>query len=332
MGITAKELAKKLNLSAAAVSMALNDKPGVSQETRKMVKVAAEKYGYDFYRIQSRKSKTGSIDFLVYVKSGAVVQDTPFFSKISEGIQAACTEEGFHLRTQHIYEADFIDRDLETIQYSDCAGIILLGTEMVTDDLKPFLELPVPVVVLDSYFETFPCDTVLINNEQGAYIATRHLFQTCKAQPGYLKSSYQINNFLEREAGFKKSIRAHGMSFSQSIIHELSPSINGAYSDMKEILKWNEPLARCYFADNDLIAAGAIKAFKEAGKRIPEDIAVVGFDNIPMSQVMDLSTINVPKEYMGRLAAKRLFDRIRNPRLPTVKIAVETTLIDRYSC
>ena len=101
---------------------------------------------------------------------------------------------------------------------------------------------------------------------------------------------------------------------------------------MKEILKWNEPLARCYFADNDLIAAGANKAFKEAGKRIPEDIAVVGFDNIPMSQVMDLSTINVPKEYMGRLAAKRLFDRIRNPRLPTVKIAVETTLIDRYSC
>lgn len=123
MGITAKELAKKLNLSAAAVSMALNDKPGVSQETRKMVKVAAEKYGYDFYRIQSRKSKTGSIDFLVYVKSGAVVQDTPFFSKISEGIQAACTEEGFHLRTQHIYEADFTDRDLENIQYSDCAGI-----------------------------------------------------------------------------------------------------------------------------------------------------------------------------------------------------------------
>ena len=79
-------------------------------------------------------------------------------------------------------------------------------------------------------------------------------------------------------------------------------------------------------------STSAIKAFKEAGKRIPEDIAVVGFDNIPMSQVMDLSTINVPKEYMGRLAAKRLFDRIRNPRLPTVKIAVETTLIDRYSC
>lgn len=91
-------------------------------------------------------------------------------------------------------------------------------------------------------------------------------------------------------------------------------------------------MARCYFADNDLIAAGAIKAFREAGKRIPEDIAVVGFDNIPISQILDLTTINVPKEYMGALAAGRLFERIRSPRLPAVKLAVETALIDRFSC
>ena len=332
MAITAKELAKKLGLSAAAVSMALNDKPGVSMKTRKMVKVAAEKYGYDFCRIQSKKTKAGIIDFIVYKKSGAIVDDTPFFTKISEGIQASCSKNGYHLRTRYLYEGDFTKHDLETIQFSDSAGILLLGTEMMTDDLKPFLALPIPIVLLDSYFETFSCDTVLINNEQGAYVAARHLFRTCKSQPGYLKSTYRINNFLERESGFKKSIRAHGMSFAQSIVHELTPSISGAYSDMKEILAWKEPLARCYFADNDLIAAGAIKAFREAGKRIPEDIAVVGFDNIPISQVLDLTTIHVPKEYLGQLAADRLFDRIKNPKLPTIKLSVETELIDRYSC
>ena len=101
---------------------------------------------------------------------------------------------------------------------------------------------------------------------------------------------------------------------------------------MKEILKWNEPLARCYFADNDLIAAGAIKAFQEAGKRIPEDIAVIGFDNIPLSQILDLTTINVPKEFMGQLAARQLFARIKDPKLPTVNISVQTSLVDRYSC
>lgn len=77
MGITAKELAKKLNLSAAAVSMALHDQPGVSTETRKRVKLAAGKYGYDLSRIQNRKAQGGSIDFLVYKKSGAIVGDTP---------------------------------------------------------------------------------------------------------------------------------------------------------------------------------------------------------------------------------------------------------------
>ena len=332
MSISAKELARQLNLSAAAVSMALNDKPGVSQETRKRIKVAAEKAGYDFSRIQSRKKKTGTVDFIVYKKSGAIVDDTPFFSKVSEGIQTSCTEQGFRLRTQYIYESDFSRKDLEEIQYSDCAGIVLLGTEMVTEDLRPFLSLPIPLVLLDSYFETFSCDTVLINNEQGAYVAARHLIRSHKCQPGYLKSSYPINNFLERADGFKKAVRSHGMSFSQSIVHELTPSMSGAYADMREILSRGEKLARGYFADNDLIAAGAIKALREAGKKVPEDVAVVGFDNIPMSQILDLTTVNVPKEYLGRLAASRLFERIRDPRIPAVKLCVETQLIDRYSC
>ena len=178
----------------------------------------------------------------------------------------------------------------------------------------------------------FTCDTVIINNTQGAYLATRHLIDKCHAQPGYLKSSYAINNFNERQDGFYKAVRLHGMSSSQSIVHELTPSMSGAYADMKELLAGNEPLARCYFADNDLIAAGAIKAFREKGLRIPEDVAVVGFDNIPISQILDLTTINVPKEHLGRQAVLRLLQRIKDPSIPPVKIEIGTSLVDRYSC
>ena len=332
MGITAKELAKKMGLSPAAVSMALNDRPGVSTKTRKAVKVAAEKYGYDFSKIKTNHVKDGCIHFIVYKKNGAIVDDTPFFAKVSEGISAACAEAGYRLKIQYLYESEFTQKDLDEIQYSDCAGILLLGTEMVTDDLVPFLALPVPLVLLDSYFETFACDTVIINNTQGAYLATRHLIDKCHAQPGYLKSSYAINNFNERQDGFYKAARLHGMSSSQSIVHELTPSMSGAYADMKELLAGNEPLARCYFADNDLIAAGAIKAFREKGLRIPEDVAVVGFDNIPISQILDLTTINVPKEHLGRQAVLRLLQRIKDPSIPPVKIEIGTSLVDRYSC
>lgn len=334
MGITAKELAKKLGISAAAVSMALNDKPGVSTETRKRVKLEAEKSGYDFSKIKPRRLHDGSINFIVYKKSGAVVDDTPFFAGLSEGIANGCHDAGYRLKIQYLFQSDLSEKALEEIQYSDCAGVLLLGTEMRTDDLEPFLTLPVPLLLLDSYFEKFACDTVLINNRQGAYQATQHLIHRCKSQPGYLHSSYPINNFLERADGYKKAIRFHGMSASTSIVHELTPSLFGAYADMKGILENKEPLARCYFADNDLIAVGAIRAFREFGIRVPDDIAVVGFDNVPLSQMMDppLTTINVPQQYMGEQAALRLAARILRPDMPVIKMEISTSLIDRYSC
>ena len=172
MGITAKELARKLNLSAAAVSMALNHKPGVSTATRQLVLDAAEKYGYDFSRIAEKHTTSGAIYFVIYKKHGTVVADTPFFSQVSEGISQGCKKNDYRLKISYIYE-DAITKQIEEIQYSDCAGIILLGTEMESGDLKPFLNLPIPVVLLDAYFETVPCNCVLINNVQGAYLAAR---------------------------------------------------------------------------------------------------------------------------------------------------------------
>ncbi len=334
MAITAKELAEKLNISAAAVSMALNDKPGVSTKTRKMVKLAAEKYGYDFTRINAKAGKGGTIYFINYRKSGAIVSDTPFFSEMTDGIKEACSQAGYKLRVISLYEADLAEEDLSRLIPSECDGILLLGTEMMSDDIKPFQGLFVPLVVLDSYFETFACDTILINNEQGAYQAARHLIRKRKSQPGYLMSSVRINNFQSRADGFFKAVRASGMSSTQCIVHELTPSYSGAYADMKQILERKEPLADCYFADNDLIAAGAVRAFKEAGMRIPEDVAVVGFDNMPVAQVLDpaLTTINVPKKYIGQQAVLRLVQRIASPDMPVIKEEIATTLIDRYSC
>lgn len=337
MAITAKELAEKLHLSAAAVSMALNNKPGVSTATRKQVLEAADKYGYDFTRIAGKHTMAGSIYFVIYKKHGAVVADTPFFSQLSDGIALGCKKADYKMKISYIYqeedEEETLLKQIEEIQYSDCIGMILLGTEMTSEDYKPFSKLPFPVLLLDTYFETAPCDCVLINNAQGAYLAASHLIRRIKKQPGYLKSSYSINNFIERSAGFYKALRAHGMSGSKSIVHELTPSMEGAYADMLEILESGEELAPCYFADNDLIAVGAMKAFKKKGYSLPQDISVVGFDNIPVSNVIEpsLTTVHVPKQYMGEAAAKRLITRIKEPGLPAVKIEITTTLVKRHS-
>ena len=335
MGITAKELAGKLNLSAAAVSMALDNKPGVSTATRRRVLDAAERYGYDLSRLSDKKrTAEGEIYFVMYKKHGAVVADTPFFSQVSDGIALECKKQGHKLKISYIYEEeDTLQKQIEDIQYSDCCGIILLGTEMDASDLKPFLDLPIPLVLLDAYFDTVPCDCVLINNMQGAYLAARHLIRTCRKQPGYLQSAYQISNFSERSSGFYKAVRSSGMSASKSITHLLTPSVDGAFADMSELIRNGDELASCYFADNDLIAVGAAKALMQNGYRIPEDISIVGFDNMPVSTVIDpaLTTVHVPKQYMGEAAARRLISLMEDPGQPPIKIEIDTSLVYRDS-
>ena len=297
MSITAKELAKKLNLSAAAVSMALSGKHGVSNETRKAVIAAAEEFGYDFSRPSAKRKIGGTICFILYKRQGAIVGDTPFFSQLTEGIENGCKAGGYKLRIAYLYKSESLDTQLRDIIYPYCDGIILLGTEMLRDDLSIFEKINIPLVLLDVYFDNIKYDCILINNMQGAFIATDYLITRTQSQPGYLHSSYHIENFVGRADGFYKAVRHHGMSTSKSIVHRLTPSVDGAFADMLRLLESGEDMARSYFADNDFIAIGAIKAFKSFGKRIPEDVAIIGFDNIPMSSYTDppLST-KVPSE------------------------------------
>lgn len=336
MAITAKELAAALGLSEAAVSMALHNKPGVSAQTRRKVMESAKEKGYDFSKIKEEEVPVitnGTIFFLIYRKHGAVVADTPFFSQLSEGIDAGCKKCHFHLNVYYLYEDQGIEAQLENIIRLGCKGIVLLGTEMKEDDFSPFRHLSVPLVMLDNYIDTIDTDCVLINNIQGASAATNYLISRIKSQPGYLRSSYEINNFAERADGFYKAIRQNGMSTSATIVHQLAPSMEGAYADMLALLARGEKPAKCYFADNDLIAAGAMRAFKDNGYRIPEDISIIGFDNMPLSSYVEpaLTTIHVPKQYMGEMAVLRLAYAIENSnsKRSYIKMEISTTLVKR---
>ncbi len=334
MSITAKELAKLLHLSEAAVSLALNNKPGVSSQTRKRVWDAAYKYGYDFSkRAVANAELKGTICLVIYKKSGAVVADTPFFSSLTEGVLAGCNKQHYELVIRYLYEDENLNDQLFLLGSANFKGVILLATEMNLTSIRPFAQLKTPMVILDCYFETLPYDYVLINNNQGAFLATDYLITKRKQQPGYMHSAYSISNFEERADGFYKAIRAHGMSTSKSVVHRLTPSQEGAHADMEALISAGEELASCYFADNDNIAVGATNALKEAGYRIPEDIAVVGFDDLPLCEFLSppLTTIHVPKQYMGETAAMRMAQIIESNEHMPVKIEIGTSLLKRKS-
>ena len=333
MKVTAKDLARALGLSEAAVSMALNNRPGVSTATRRRILEEAERRGYDFSRKAAFGNELkGSFCLAVYKKSGAVVGDTPFFADLTDGISAACKKAHYDLVIRYLYEDEDLDDRLYSLSRADFKGILLLATEMDAASLARFSRFKTPLLLLDSYFETASYNCVLINNVQGAYLAASYLIKKRRTQPGYLRSAYPIGNFDERADGFYKAIRVNGMSTAKSLVHRLTPSQEGAYADMKELLQTEKP-AKCYFADNDLIAIGAIQALKEEGYRIPEDVSIVGFDDISSAQYVSppLTTVEVPKTYLGEVAVGRVVQMIEGRSLKPLKVEVFTRLIRRKS-
>lgn len=332
--ITAKELAKRLNLSAAAVSMALNNKPGVSTQTRQMVLDAAQKYGYDFSRIKE-KTRTGLQLYVVsYRMSNAILSFAPVFDEILDGIQNECDRQ--HIRINYrafLGQSGDLDDLLGDIRASNADGVILIASEMDDSSVRRFRVLRKPTILLDNDFIApyFPC--VCINNAQGAYDAVSYLIEQTGTQPGYLKSSYTINNFTARAEGYRRALHDHAMSEHAGVRHELPPTIEGACMEMAALLEAGVQPASCYFADNDLIALGAIKAFKKYGYSIPEDIRIMGFDNISAASIVEpsLTTMSVPRAYMGELAVQQLSSMIDSRQTFTTKTQIGASLVRRFS-
>ncbi|MBE5889341.1 MAG: LacI family transcriptional regulator [Lachnospiraceae bacterium] len=333
MGITAKELAKKLGISATAVSMALNNKPGVSTETRALIIKAAEENGYDFSKIK-KSAHSGSIYIVSYRTSNAILSYSPIFDELFEGIKDECQRHDFPVRMIQFYEkTDDLDRLFEELRISDCCGLIVIGTEIHKEVCEKFVSLGFPFILTDSYFESVDCTSVLINNAQGAYLATDYLISRFHTTPGHIKSSYSIPNFLEREAGFQKAVKENGMSPSRCKVHMLAPSIEDAMADMLEIIDNDIELARCYFCDNDILAIGAIKACKLRGLRVPEDIAFIGFDNISEGRIIEpsLTTIDVPRFSEGTVAARLLIEQIDHTPHYHSTTHLNTRLLKRFT-
>ncbi|HHX02535.1 MAG TPA: LacI family transcriptional regulator [Firmicutes bacterium] len=329
--VSVQEIAKLANVSPATVSNALNNKPGVSEITRNRIKSIAQELGYKKSR---ERSKHSAIRIIIYKRSGLVVADTPFFAYLIEGLHQQCRAAKLEMLITHITrdEGDFLTQVAE-IEQDGVMGYVILATEMLEEDFVLFKDLKQPVVFLDSCFPYENQDFVLINNIQGAYIAVKHLIDEGHKKIGYLQSSVYINNFYEREQGFTQALRNHNLEVDRSLWFRLEPTLDGSYRDMQAILaKGDYKLPTAFFADNDIIAFGAMSALKEFGIRIPQDVSIVGFDDMPYCEISDpkLTTIHVNKQQLGAVAVKRLVEKINNCKT-TQKIAVNVDLVKRHS-
>jgi len=332
-GIKSKDLAQMLGVSPSTVSMVLNNKPGISEATRKLVLDKIAELNSQTSEMPGVVPSNGFIYFIIYKKHGKVVGDTPFFSQLIEGIESTVKANGSSLQIAYYNQGSDLSLSLPLLYSKECKGVILLATEMSLTDVQNFAHLGKPIVLLDSYFDELPLDTIVINNSQAARCAARFLIENGHKKIGYLHSAFHINNFSERKDGFYRELRRKNIEVRTDLEYKLTPTAEGAYADMKELLENHSEMPTAFFADNDIIALSAIRALKEFGYRIPDDISVIGIDDMPMCELMDppLTTMQVPKHEMGIMAVKRLSDVIHDRGREIVTLQLRTSLIRRNS-
>jgi LacI family transcriptional regulator len=326
---TVKDIAQAAQVSPATVSNALNNRRGVSAEIRNLIFAKAHELGYEREKTNGRPA----IRLVVYKRHGMVLADTPFFASLIEGLEKQSRLSGYDLVISHYAAQPSEQAELRHVLQTDrSAGVIMLATEMQTDDLEVLTALHSPVVLLDSRFHACRYDRVLINNVEAAYTATRHLIDRGHCQIGYLHSAIAINNFYDREAGYREALASAGLRPDRSHRLLLEPTLEGACRDMLALLATRPALPTAYFADNDIIACGAMKALQASGYRIPEDVSLVGIDDMPFCELTTprLSTVRVLKQEIGSLAVRRLMEKLAGDQT-VVQIEVGSELVVRDS-
>jgi LacI family transcriptional regulator len=262
------------------------------------------------------------------------VDDTPFFPLVMLGAEEECRVNGMEMIIYNLdRRADNYEERVRDLQNDKDSAVILLGTELFDEDIDLIRGMTCPYVVIDYWREDMSFDAMLINNADSARMATEYLIAKGHTKIGYLQGVLRIKPFRSRAAGYQVAMNKASLPIRDEFTITLSTNTDGACADMKKHLAGNPELPTAFFADNDMIALGAMRAMQECGIRIPEDVSVIGFDDLSFSSVSSppLTTLRVPKQEMGRVAVRRLMSIIHDGDNIRLKMQACTQFVERDS-
>lgn len=328
MKMSIKKISELSGFSPATVSNALNNKRGVSSETCEKILRIAREYGY------ITDDKVRRIRVVTYRDSGEVFSDSPFFSDLLEGIENESRKRGYETTIINLYRqrAEY-GKQLQELLNDASSGILLIGTELTEENAKEFQQAVAPIILVDCWFPHLPFDAVLMDNEDSAMQAVEYLIDQGHRHIGYIKGSVRIQNFECRARGFYRAMEGHGMPIEEKFILPVQPSIHGAHAALIKLLAEGSAMPTAFFADNDMIALGAMQAFQAQGWKIPDDISIIGFDDITFSSVFSpgLTTVNVYKKELGQVAVRRMIELLREHPATKIRTQLVNELVIRGS-
>jgi LacI family transcriptional regulator len=331
--VTIYDIAQKLNISAASVSRGLKDDPSISKKTRKRIRETADELGYrtNQFARNLRSQKTSTI--------GVIVPrlNSNFMSAVIAGIENVVNREGYNLLISQSSELAAKEALSAKTMFNSRVDGLLISLAYDTQDLshfEPFFKKGVPVVFFDRVMDQAACTNILIDNRKAAYEATKHLVEQGCKRIVHITAPLQQNVYKDRFNGYKQALLDNGLPFrdEQVLIGNLSQEAGAAA--VEKIIKM-KPLPDGIFAANDNCAVGCLLALQQKGYKIPDDIAVVGFNNDPVSMVIEpnLSTVNYPGYEMGEVAARHLIHRLKGTSSSqnTSTIVLRSDFIERAS-
>lgn len=336
--MTLEEIAKLAGFSRSTVSRVINGDPNVRAATREQVWQIIK--ACDFHPNPAARALAGRrsrVIGLVISQALNTIFADPYFPMLIQGCAAACDQRGYYLMLSLVLrQSDDTFRWLIRARHMD--GLIMAST--LTDDLfvTRLLDDRLPLVLIGRNVECSDIITVDVDNEHGAAKAAQHLVQMGYQRIAMITGPSNMVHAIARRNGFLSALRALGVELLSEYIQEGDWSESSGMQAMERLLRMTPP-PEAVFVASDSMAIGALKAIRAAGLRSPDDIALVGFDDIPLAAVVEppLTTVHQPIDQLGFLAASTLIDLLETASDVTGNnsaqhIVLPTELVVRASC
>jgi DNA-binding LacI/PurR family transcriptional regulator len=332
MNVGLKDVARAAGVSAATVSRVLAGSALVSEETRARVQQAVSALGYKPNRVAQRlRSTTGHASLI-----GLIVPDiqNPFFAEMVRGVERVAERQGYMVFIGNSDEDAVRERRLlDLMRAESVAGIILPASSDIAQAVTELAAGGLPIVCVDRRVPRVALDTVIADNVHGARMAVDHLLRIGHRRVGYVGGRPELSTSRERLQGYQQALEEHGVPFDASLVREGDSRQAGGRQMTADLLRLPQP-PTALLVGNNLMTLGALETIHLMGLRIPDDVAIVGYDDIPWALAFHppLTAVRQPADEIGQRAAELLLQRIDNPKRSTSIVMLQPELVVRQSC
>jgi LacI family transcriptional regulator len=324
-----REVAERAGVSVTTVSHVVNNTRTVSPETRSRVEEAMQTLGYQ-PNVLARSLRRGVTHTI-----GIILPDSanPYFAEVVRGIEDTSFVQGYSvilcnsdndLEKEHHYTNVLVEKQVD--------GIIFVAAGLSTENIQDLCERGVPLILVDRHVPNVQVDKVLADNQQGGWLATRHLIDLNHRSIACIGGPTGVRLSSERVAGYRQALESADIDYDPKWIMEGDFQYQSGYSCAKELFH-QQPSPTAIFACNDLMAIGAYRFAHEKNLLVPEQLSIVGFDDVRLAAYTNppLTTIRQSKRKMGTQAAKLLLERIAQQDLEPRQVILGTELVIRGS-